>query len=183
MRYAFSCTLFLKKRVIWHSFFFISPIMGSETHRRSQVEHRQGSEVGHAHLKTSSICSCFMLWEVVNQTENCCSFKVKIVAPPKRLAVMSLLEPPCDVKFLQKLPISPIFWKSLVHENPYRLMLWIALLSTAIFGKLWSKGNFIVLVQQINATMANPAKKTDGDCYLDSPFVKCAVLATIFCNW
>jgi len=34
-------------------------------------------------------------------------------------------------------------------------------------------------VQPIKATTADPAKKTDGDCYLDS-FVKCTVLATIF---
>jgi len=136
MRCAFSCTFFLQNRVIWHSFFFISPIMGSGTHRRSQGEHRQGSEGGHAHLKTFRTSSCFMLWEAVYQTEYCCSFKVKIVAPPKRFVATSLLEPPCDVKFLQKFPTAnlPNFLKI---TSARKSVSFDALISFALHSDLW----------------------------------------------
>ena len=119
------------------------------------------------------------------QTENCCSFKVKIVAPPKRFVAPSLLEPPCDVKFLQKFPIAN-FPKFLKVTSARKSVSFDALIRFALHSDLWQ----VVVEREFHCFGATdkchngqPAKKTDGDCYLDSPFVKCTVLATIFCNW
>ena len=61
---------------------------------------------------------------------------VKIVAPPKRLVVTSLLQPPCDVKFLPKFPITN-FPNFLKITSARKSVSFDALISFALHSDLW----------------------------------------------